>query len=68
MVAARLAKSAEEMNHWAEYQYSIINDDLEVSVAQAEAIVVAERSKGARQLGLADFVTRLRGGERSSKE
>ena len=62
VVAARLAKSAEEMDHWAEYQYSIINDDLEVSVAQAEAIVVAERSKGARQLGLADFVTRLRGG------
>jgi guanylate kinase len=60
VVAARLAKSAEEMSHWAEYQYFIVNDDLEVSVAQAEAIVVAERSKGARQVGLADFVARLR--------
>jgi guanylate kinase len=62
VVAARLAKSAEEMSHWEEYQYIIVNDDLEVSVAQAEAIIVAERSKGARRIGLADFVARLRGG------
>ena len=62
VVAARLAKSADEMSHWEEYQYIIVNDDLEVSVAQAEAILVAERSKGARQIGLADFVARLRGG------
>jgi guanylate kinase len=50
------------MSHWLEYQYVIINDDLEVSVAQAEAIIVAERLKRSRQIGLADFVTRLRGG------
>ena len=62
VVAARLAKSAEEMSHWEEYQYIIVNADLEVSVAQAEAIVVAERTKGARQVGLVDFVARLRGG------
>lgn len=62
VVAARLAKSAQEMGHWEEYQYFIVNDDLEVSVAQAEAIVVAERSKRVRQIGLADFVARLRGG------
>jgi guanylate kinase len=62
VVAQRMAKSAEEMSHWDEYQYFIINDDLEVSVAQAEAILVAERSKRERQTGLADFVTRLRGG------
>jgi guanylate kinase len=62
VVADRLAKSAEEMSHWEEYQYCIVNDDLEVSVAQAEAIVVAERSKRVRQVGLADFVAELRGG------
>jgi len=62
VVAARLAKSAEEMSHWEEYRYIIVNADLEVSVAQAEAIVVAERTKGARQVGLVDFVARLRGG------
>ena len=62
VVAARLAKSAEEMSHWEEYRYIIVNADLEVSVAQAEAIVVAERTKGTRQVGLVDFVARLRGG------
>ena len=62
VVAARMAKSAEEMSHWPEYQYVIVNDDLETSVAQAQAIVTAERLKRARQVGLADFVTLLRGG------
>jgi guanylate kinase len=62
VVAARMAKSAEEMSHWPEYQYVIVNDDLEASVAQAQAILAAERLRLDRQTGLADFVTRLRGG------
>ena len=62
VVAARMAKSAEEMSHWPEYGYVIVNDDLEVSVAQAQAIVTAERLSRARQVGLAEFVTRLGGG------
>jgi guanylate kinase len=62
VVAQRMAKSAEEMSHWPEYQYVIVNDDLEASVAQAQAIVTAERLKRTRQAGLADFVTHLRGG------
>jgi guanylate kinase len=62
VVAQRMAKSSEEMSHWDEYQYCIVNDDLEVSVAQAEAILTAERLRRERQTGLADFVTRLRGG------
>jgi len=62
VVAQRMAKSAEEMSHWPEYAYVIVNDDLERSVADAQAIVIAERLKRDRQTGLADFVTRLRGG------
>jgi guanylate kinase len=62
VVAQRMAKSAEEMSHWLEYQYVVVNEDLEVSVAQAEAIIIAERLTRSRQVGLADFVTRLRGG------
>jgi guanylate kinase len=61
VIAARMSKSAEEMSHWPEYEYVIINDDLEVSVAQAQAIVTAERLNRDRQTGLAEFVTRLRG-------
>jgi guanylate kinase len=62
VVAQRMAKSSEEMSHWPEYAYVIVNDDLERSVADAQAIVTAERFKRERQIGLADFVTRLRGG------
>jgi guanylate kinase len=61
VVADRMAKSSEEMSHWPEYTYVIVNDDLETSVAQAQSIVTAERLKRDRQIGLADFVTRLRG-------
>jgi len=62
VVAQRMAKSSEEMSHWPEYDYVIVNDDLEASVAQVQAIVTAERLSRERQVGLADFVTRLRGG------
>jgi guanylate kinase len=62
VVAQRMAKSAEEMSHWSEYEYVIVNREIEASVALAEAILTAERLRRARQLGLADFVNRLRGG------
>ena len=48
VVAARMAKAREEMSHWAEYDYVIVNDDLQKSVEQAEAIVAAERIKRGR--------------------
>jgi guanylate kinase len=62
VVAARMAKSAEEMSHWSEYNYVIVNRDIENSVAQVQAIVTAERFRRERQVGLADFVYRLRAG------
>jgi guanylate kinase len=62
IVAARMAKSAEEMSHWSEYDYVIVNQDLEESVAEVQAIVTAERLRRTRQIGLADFVNRLRAG------
>jgi guanylate kinase len=62
VVAQRMAKSAEEMSHWPEYAYVVVNDNLDKSVAEAQAIVTAERLKRERQTGLADFVTCLRGG------
>ncbi len=62
VVAARMARSAEEMSHWSEYEYVIVNRELEESVALVQAIVTAERLRRIRQLGLADFVNRLRAG------
>jgi guanylate kinase len=62
VVAARMAKSAEEMSHWSEYDYVIINNDIDESVAQARAMLIAERFRRTRQIGLADFVRDLRAG------
>jgi guanylate kinase len=62
VVAARMAKSAEEMSHWSEYDYVVVNRDLADSVAEVEAIVTAERLRRTRQNGLAEFVNHLRGG------
>jgi guanylate kinase len=62
VVAGRMAKSAEEMSHWDEYDYVIVNDTVEASVAQARAIVTAERLRRTRQPALAAFVAHLRQG------
>jgi guanylate kinase len=59
VVAARMAKAPDEMSHWAEYDYIIINRDIDESVAQVQAVLMAERLRRARQIGLPDFVRRL---------
>jgi guanylate kinase len=59
-VQSRMAKAADEMSHWAEYDYVIVNRNLEDSVRKAQAILTAERLKRERQSGLSDFVRELR--------
>jgi guanylate kinase len=61
-IAERMAKSSDEMSHWPEYEYVVINDDLAACVSAVEAILTAERSRRARRIGLADFVNRVRSG------
>jgi guanylate kinase len=58
----RMAKAADEMSHWAEYDYVIINRDLEASVAAVNAILQSERLKRRRQTGMAEFVNGLKQG------
>ena len=48
------------MSHWAEYDYVIVNHDLEDSARKAQAILTAERLRRERQSGLSDFVRELR--------
>lgn len=60
VVAQRMAKAADEMSHFFEYDYIVINHDLADSVSQVQAILTAERLRRGRQIGLADFVNRLR--------
>ncbi len=62
VVAHRMSKAADEMSHWAEYDYIVINQDIESSVARVRAILIAERLKRQRQIGLAEFVKGLREG------
>lgn len=63
VVAARMAKASEEISHWAEYDYIVVNDDLENSLAGISSILAAERLKRTRQTGLVDFVKGLRDGQ-----
>ena len=62
VVASRMAKSAEELSHWPEYDYVIVNDTIESAVAKVRAIVIAERLRRVRQTGLTEFVNRLGAG------
>jgi guanylate kinase len=62
VVAQRMARAADEMSHWAEYDYVIINSEVEASVARLMSILDAERCRRTRQRGLADFVNDLRSG------
>ena len=58
----RMSKASDEMSHWAEYDYVIINRDLDASLAAIKAILHSERLKRRRQVGLSEFVKGLQDG------
>lgn len=60
VVRQRMAKAADEMSHWAEYRYIVVNEEVEASLAQVQAILTAERLRRERRIGLSDFVESLR--------
>jgi guanylate kinase len=59
IVARRMAEANNEISRWPEYDYVIVNDDLDKAQGQLEAIVAAERLNRRRQTGLVDLVRRL---------
>jgi guanylate kinase len=59
IVAGRMARAADEISHWPEYDYVIVNTDLEKALADIQAILNAERLKRSRQTGISEFVGRL---------
>ena len=59
VIAKRMAEAAHEISHWPEYDYVIVNDQIEVAHQQVTAILTAERLRRRRQLGLAQFVREL---------
>ena len=56
IVRSRMAQAATEISHWPEYDYIIVNEDIDASLEQLKAILAAERLRRARQTGLSDFV------------
>ncbi|HSV30317.1 MAG TPA: guanylate kinase [Candidatus Omnitrophota bacterium] len=61
VVKKRMAKAGDEMSHWFEYDYILLNTDVERSIANVQAVLAAERLKRDRQVGMAAFVNGLRG-------
>ena len=61
-VAARMSKASDEISHYREYDYILVNVDLDQSISDVKAILHAERLRRDRQIGLTDFVKRLRAG------
>src|SRR5262249_23421705 len=59
VIHGRMAKAADEMSHWAEYDYVVINRDVDRAFAEVRSIHAAERLKRERQIGLSDFVRSL---------
>jgi len=59
VVARRMAEAGNEISRWAEYDYVIVNDDVQRAQGQLESILAAERLKRQRQSGLVDFVKGL---------
>jgi guanylate kinase len=56
----RMEKAADEMSHWAEYDYVVINHDVETTFAEIRSILEGERLRRERQIGLQEFVRSLR--------
>lgn len=63
VVAGRMSKAADEISHWAEYDYVLVNNDIDNCAAQLKKIIEVERLRRTRQTWLADFVRGLRRGE-----
>lgn len=62
VVAQRMSRASDEISHWPEYDYVIVNEDVEEALSRVRSILIAERLKRERQPGLLDFVKLLRDG------
>jgi guanylate kinase len=59
VIGSRMAKASDEMSHWPEYDYVVVNRDKRQAFAELRAILAAERLKRERQIGLSDFLRGL---------
>jgi guanylate kinase len=59
IVAQRMSKAASEISHWPEYDYVIVNAEVDRALAQVKSILEAERARRTRLVGVGDFVAEL---------
>jgi guanylate kinase len=61
VIRKRMSRASHEMSHWAEYDYIVINHDVDEAFAEVQSILKAERLKRERRIGLVGFVRNLQG-------
>ncbi|MDA9531544.1 MULTISPECIES: guanylate kinase [unclassified Bradyrhizobium] len=61
VIRKRMSRASHEMSHWAEYDYIVINHDVDEAFAEVQSILKAERLKRERRIGLVGFVRSLQG-------
>jgi guanylate kinase len=61
VIADRMSRAAGEISHWPEYEYVLVNRDMDECLKQVRAIIAAERLKTRRQTNLVSFVRNLVG-------
>jgi guanylate kinase len=59
VIRGRMSRASHEMSHWAEYDYIVINRDVDAAFAEVQSILKAERLKRERRTGLTTFVREL---------
>ena len=59
VISNRMAKSVEEISHWPEYDYVVINDDVDKTEEKLKIIITAERLRLSQQPGIVEFVRGL---------
>lgn len=59
VIRGRMSRASHEMSHWAEYDYIVINHDIDAAFAEVQSILKAERLKRERRVGLVGFVRSL---------
>jgi len=61
VIRKRMSRASHEMSHWAEYDYIVINHNVDEAFAEVQSILKAERLKRERRIGLVGFVRGLQG-------
>lgn len=59
VIRGRMDRASHEMSHWAEYDYIVVNQNVDEAFAEVQSILKAERLKRARRIGLTEFVRKL---------